>query len=115
MLDKEVGKRIRKLREEQDLTREEVASKAEITTKFLYEVENGKKGMSANNLYKIATALSTSCDYILRGVHRTDDENRIEKLYAEFLKDFSIEQRKAVTKILETLLEISEETLKEEL
>lgn len=115
MLNKSVGKRIRELREKQEMTREELASKAEITTKFLYEVENGKKGMSANNLYKIAIALSTSCDYILLGVHRIDDENRIEKLYAEFLKDFSIEQRKAVTKILGTLLEISEETLKEEL
>lgn len=115
MLNKSVGKRIRELREKQEMTREELANKAEITTKFLYEVENGKKGMSANNLYKIAIALSTSCDYILLGVHRIDDENRIEKLYAEFLKYFSVEQRKAVTKILGTLLEISEETLKEEL
>lgn len=111
MLDKSVGKRIRELREKQEMTREELANKAEITTKFLYEVENGKKGMSANNLYKIAIALSTSCDYILLGVHRIDDENRIEKLYAEFLRDFSVEQRKAVVKILGTLLEISEETL----
>ena len=112
MLDKSVGKRIKELREKQEMTREELANKAEITTKFLYEVENGKKGMSANNLYKIAIALSTSCDYILLGVHRIDDENRIEKLCAEFLKEFSVEQRKVVTKIMESLLEISEEMSK---
>lgn len=115
MLDKEVGKRIRKLREEQDLTREEVASKAEITTKFLYEVENGKKGMSANNLYKIATALYTSCDYILRGVHRTDDESTIEQLYSELLKGFNAEQRGIMVKILDILLEVNAENQKQEL
>ena len=115
MLNKEVGKRIRKLREEQNLTREELASKAEITTKFLYEVENGKKGLSASNLFKIATVLSSSCDYILLGVHRTDDENGIEQLYSELLKGFDDEQCGIMVKILEILLEISGEKLKREL
>ena len=115
MLDKEVGKRIRILREKRDMTREELANKAEITSKFLYEVENGKKGMSASNLYKIAMALSTSCDYILLGVHRTDDEVRLESMYEEFLKKFNVEQRKYVVKMLRTILEISEGTIQQEL
>lgn len=115
MLDKEVGKRIRILREKRDMTREELANKAEITSKFLYEVENGKKGMSAGNLYKIAMALSTSCDYILLGVHRIDDEVRLESLYEEFLKKFNDEQRKYVVKMLRTILEISEGTIQQEL
>lgn len=112
MLDKVVGKRIRELREKQEMTREELANKAEITVKFLYEVEKGKKGISASNLYKIAMALSTSCDYILLGVHRTDDESRLESLYEEFLKGFDEEQRKAVVRMLGTLLEVSEKALK---
>lgn len=108
MLDKAVGIRIRELREKRDMTREEVAVKAKITPKFLYEVENGKKGMSAGNLYRIAVALSTSCDYILLGVHRMDDEAKLESIYAEALKGFNEEQRKSVIKILRILLEISE-------
>lgn len=105
MLDQVVGKRIRELREKQEMTREELANKAEITPKFLYEVENGKKGMSAGNLYKIAVALSTSCDYILLGVHRMDDESRLEKLYEDSLKKFNDEQREMVVKIIGTLVE----------
>lgn len=108
MLDRAVGIRIRELREKREMTREEVAAKAEITPKFLYEVENGKKGMSAGNLYRIAATLSTSCDYILLGVHRMDDEVRLESTYAEILKGFNDEQRKSVVKILSVLLEMSE-------
>ena len=90
------------------MTREEVAAKAKITAKFLYEVEHGKKGMSAGNLYRIAVALSTSCDYILLGVHRVDDEVRLENIYAEALKGFNEKQRKSVIDMLRILLEISE-------
>lgn len=114
MADKGIGNRIRKLREEQGITREELASKSEITTKFLYEVESGKKGMSAANLYKIATALSSSCDYILLGRNKDDSESEIERLYSELLKGMTGEQRKIVVKILEILLAYSEENLKEE-
>lgn len=114
-MDKAVGKRIKELREKREMTREELANKVDITAKFLYEVENGKKGMSAANLYKIAVALSTSCDYILFGVHRIDEESRLENLYEDFLKGFNNEQRKAVVKILGSLLEISEKTIEQEL
>ena len=115
MVDKGIGKRIRKLREEQGMTREELAVKAEITTKFLYEVESGKKGMSANNLYKISTALSCCCDYILLGRNRENTESKVEQLYSELLKGMTMEQRRIMIKILELLLEYSEETLEQEL
>ena len=114
MLDKEVGKRIRELREKREMTREKLAKKAEITSKFLYEIENGKKGMSAGNLHKVAEALSTSCDYILLGVHKTEDENRLEALYGDLLMNFRDEQRKEVIDILEDLLRISEKTIEVE-
>ena len=112
MMNKEVGKRIRKIREEKEMTREELANKAEITMKFLYEVESGKKGLSAKTLLKIATALSISCDYILLGVYRADDESTIDHLYLELLRGFNDKQRKIMVKILEIILEISEQKSK---
>lgn len=114
-LNKEIGERIRKLREEQGITREELAIRAEITTKFLYEVENGKKGMSANNLYKVSRELSSSCDYILLGRNKADSGNKVERLYSEFLKEMNEEQRKIMIKILELLLEYSKEKVEQEL
>lgn len=67
MTNEGMGIRIRKLRKERNITREELAEKAEISTKFLYEIESGKKGPSAETLLKLATALSASCDYLLTG------------------------------------------------
>ena len=67
MINEGMGKRIEDLRKERNITREQLADKVGITVKFLYEVENDKKGVSAEILSKIATVLSASCDYILTG------------------------------------------------
>ena len=40
---------------------------AYISPKFLYEIEVGKKGFSAETLFYIAQALSVNCEYILTG------------------------------------------------
>ena len=63
----EVGARIRELREIQNYTRESFAEKVDISAKFLYEIEMGKKGFSADTLCRISRALSVSCDYIMLG------------------------------------------------
>lgn len=41
--------------------------KIEISSKFLYEIETGKKGFLADILCRISQALSVSCDYIMFG------------------------------------------------
>ena len=63
----EIGQRIHEIRKERDMTREDLAEKAEISSKFVYEVEIGKKGLSAESVAKITQALSTSSDYLLTG------------------------------------------------
>jgi len=40
----QIGKRLRRHRENMNLTREEFAEKANISPQFLAEIENGKKG-----------------------------------------------------------------------
>ena len=63
----EIGRRIQQIRKERNMTREDLAEKAEISSKFVYEVEMGKKGLSAESVGKITKALSTSSDYLLTG------------------------------------------------
>ena len=60
MINEGMGKRIKDLRKERNITREQLADKVGITIKFLYEVENDKKGVSAEILLKIATILSAA-------------------------------------------------------
>lgn len=79
MSNKQIGERIRKLREQQNCTRDDLAGKINISSKFLYEIETGKKGFSAKTLYKISEALSVSSDYIMLGKESDDysEEKRI--------------------------------------
>ena len=61
------GGRIRELREANGYTREKFSEIADISPKFLYEIETGKKGFSASTLYRIAKGLCISCEHILSG------------------------------------------------
>ena len=71
-----VGNRIRELREMHNYTREEMAEMVEISPKFLYEIESGKKGFSSDILCKIARTLTVSCDYIMYGEEQLSRKNR---------------------------------------
>ncbi len=75
----EAGKRIRKLRKSLGYSEEELSATVGITRKFLYEVETGKSGFSADKLFKIARALGVGCDYILMGVVKSDIEKEISE------------------------------------
>ena len=46
-----LGLRIRRCREDIGLTREQFAEQVKISPQFLAEIENGKKGMSAETLF----------------------------------------------------------------
>ena len=90
----EAGSKIRFLREEKHYTREHLAELADISPKFLYEVENGQKGFSADTLYRLAEALDTNSDYILFGKYRGkiyDEAQRILNLFEEPKKEIVIE------------------------
>ncbi|MGN0162492.1 MAG: helix-turn-helix domain-containing protein [Candidatus Ornithomonoglobus sp.] len=66
-LNTDMGIRIKALRNEKRLTREQLAEKAEISTQFLADIESGNKGMSVATLYKLSKALCVSSDYLLFG------------------------------------------------
>ncbi len=99
----DIGLRIRALREANGYTREAFATRINISTKFLYEVESGKKGFSAETLYKISRALSTSSDYIMSG----NKHDKIPEKILDILEGFSPDQMPNVQAILKSALEIN--------
>ena len=56
----QIGKRIKKLRLQREYTREYLAECADISAKFLYEVEAGKKGCSVYVLHRLAISLGVT-------------------------------------------------------
>lgn len=102
-LNVEIGNRIRTIRETQSKTREQVAETADISAQFLFEIETGKKSMTAKTIINLAKALNISTDYLLLGSIATTSKiaNVLEGLSSEklnlaekFLKDFSLGARK---------------------
>ena len=100
----EAGERIQELRRVKRYTREQLAYKAGVSAKFLYEIEMGKKGFTAEVLYRLSKALDVKCDYILTGRSGEDPCN----LYInKMLNKYSEYQRMNVLKILELINEIT--------
>ena len=103
MSNKRAGERIRDLREMHHYTREVLAEKAEISEKFLYEIETGKKGFSADVLCRISKALSVSCDYIMLGEEK--EHHGMEKIIC-VLEMVEPKQRSRMQDILRILYDM---------
>ena len=60
-----MGERIRQAREDMGYTRETFSEMANITPRFCYDIESGKKGVSIDTLKNICEALNLSADHLL--------------------------------------------------
>lgn len=101
---KEIGKRIYNLRSEHQYTRAYLASQVHISPKFLYEIENGRKGFTVQVLTNLATIFGTSCDYLIRGkVSGTSDPN--SKIY-KTLELFDNEEQDKIATVLRAVYSV---------
>lgn len=75
----EMGNRIRKQRELLGYTREQLAEKLEVSTKFCSDIELGVKGVSIQTLSKLSELLCLRTDYILFG-DKIDGSPELEML-----------------------------------
>ena len=105
----EVGRRIQELRLKKEISREQLAVKMGITTKYLYEIEKAKKGFSADTLMKISKTLSCSCDYILQGINEPEKNEKEEEFNSDILNGYSDKECELILEIFERLLELKEE------
>lgn len=96
----DVGHRIRALREYNQYTRDAFAEKLDISSKFLYEIETGKKGFSVDILYRISKVLSVSTDYLLFGAR----DDKVSAKMRGVLERFDAKQMKNLQTVLEALL-----------
>lgn len=94
------------LRTDRRYTREQLAYLADISEKFLYEIEMNKKGFSAETLMKLSHALEVSMDYIMlgKGSIKYDDE------IVATLEQFKPNTLEMVDRLLKAAYEISKES-----
>jgi transcriptional regulator with XRE-family HTH domain len=63
----ELGERIRHRRTELGWTQDTLAQKSGLSKGFLSDLENGKRGTSAENLLDLARVLAVSLDFLMKG------------------------------------------------
>lgn len=94
------------LRTDRRYTREQLAYLADISEKFLYEIEMNKKGFSADTLMKLSHALEVSMDYIMLGKGSRKYEDEIVATIEQF-KPNTLEM---VDRLIKAAYEISKES-----
>ncbi len=79
----EMGRRIRQRRELLGLSREELAKRLDVTSKFIADLEYGDKGASVKNLYRLKQILGVSIDYLMDGEPSDENEEEPRKMLSE--------------------------------
>lgn len=86
-----IGKNIQHFRRKAGYTQAELAEKVGVTNTHISHLETGDGTMSLDSLVDIASALSTTPDYLLFG-NMKFTPNRISELFIEKIKDFTQEE-----------------------
>lgn len=99
----DIGNRIRELRKERRYTQERLAEYADISVDFLSLVETGRSSMSAQNLGKIAAALSVTTDYLIFGTTPYKENPKINAMLSALPTEIQKQVEKMITVFVDTL------------
>jgi transcriptional regulator with XRE-family HTH domain len=110
MLNNEIGKRIRKVRLDLDMTINDFAERIDISSSFLSDVELGKRGISAENIVKICSKCNISCDYLLMGVQSF---GKVDESIAERLSNLPAKYNDHIIEMIDNLMSVIESTKSE--
>ncbi len=99
-LNEAIGGRIRAYRESLGMNREAFSEQIGLSPQFLAEAENGKKGLSAESIYKICNKCEMSADYLVLGKIKKD---KLKTPLDYALRDMPEEYSVQYVKMLQTV------------
>ena len=88
-----IGNKIYQLRRSINMTQQELADKIGISVTFLSEIENGRKSMSVDTLFKLSKGLQVSLDTIVFG---NDTENDMQKDVVSMMATLPLEYNESI-------------------
>ena len=90
--DIEIGERLRGIRENMHMTREQLSEKIDITDSFLGQIARGERSLSVKTLKKVVKYTGVSADYLLFGNQSNNETikkiNNILTVNSETTSDF---------------------------
>ncbi|MCC8106722.1 MAG: helix-turn-helix domain-containing protein [Clostridiales bacterium] len=99
----EIGSRIKLARKSKKLTQEQLAELVNVSSHYIYEIEQGRKTMSLDTLEKISSELHISLDYLFWGDSVSDTEDCSDSAATRFdqkIDKLSDTEKSAVAEIL---------------
>ena len=101
----EIGRRVRKLREEHRLTQEALAEAAGVSVPYVSHIERGIKKPRLGTLLRLSAALDVTVDTLLRG-NQPAEANAFYSDVQELLDDCSQKERKVLLEIAAAVKQI---------
>lgn len=98
-----LGRRIRDIRKAKGWTQEELGSRADISYKFIGEIERGQQNPSFDTLVKIADALEVELYELLRFEEGIPSRKELESGVAKIIKGISEKDLRQIFSILRDL------------
>ncbi|WP_265822641.1 helix-turn-helix domain-containing protein [Geovibrio ferrireducens] len=96
-----LGNRIKELRKKKGFSQERLSEKADISSKYLGEIERGKVNISTLVLYNLATALEVSVSDL---VQSEQEKINFEKEVETFIKKATPEQIQKMYVFIKSIL-----------
>lgn len=82
----EIGLRVAKRRKLLNLTQEELAEMAELSTTHIQNIERASSKCSIDSLMKLSAALQVTPDYLLSGTYKYIDEPKLDMIKTNILR-----------------------------
>lgn len=105
-INEAIGGRIRAYRESLGMNRESFSEQVGLSPQFLAEAENGKKGLSAESIYKICSNSDLSADYLIMGkVKRDKLKNPLDHVLQDMPGYYSVQCAKVLQAVSDIITE----------
>lgn len=99
---KELGRRIKQIRQSQNLTQDNLAELVSCNTSHISNIENNHTKVSLNVLLAIANALNTSIDYLLSNQYE-NSSMALDNEILRAIKDCDNEKKEKILKMIAIL------------
>ena len=113
-INETIGGRIRAYRESLGMNRESFSEQVGLSPQFLAEAETGKKGLSAESIYKICINSDLSADYLVLGKLKKDKlKNPVDNVMQNMQGDYSVQCAKVLQAVSDIIIEAQKNGVEE--
>ena len=107
MDNRQIGHRIKEIRESRGYTQEQLAEKLNLSVQHVSVIERGVKSPRLDTFIRIANILEINADYLLKDVLRVSSQLMSNELY-KMLGQVSEKEKRRILEVVRVLIETSE-------